>query len=53
MSPQSADLLSWTHYRALIRVHDGEARAWHEKEVLEQTFVRKRLTQRRDGDAKK
>lgn len=38
LSPQSANLLSWTHYRALIRVHDDEARAWYEKEALKQMW---------------
>ncbi len=38
MSPQSSKLLSWTHYRVLIRVHDDNARAWYEKEALEQMW---------------
>lgn len=38
LSPQSEGLLSWTHYRALIRVHDDEARAWYTKEAYEQMW---------------
>lgn len=38
LSPQSAGLLSWTHYRVLIRVHDNEARAWYAKETYEQMW---------------
>lgn len=38
VSPQSVGLLSWTHYRVLIRVHDDEARAWYAKEAYEQMW---------------
>ena len=38
MSPQSTGLLSWTHYRVLIRVHDDTARAWYAKEAYEQMW---------------
>ncbi|MCM1184750.1 MAG: PDDEXK nuclease domain-containing protein [Roseburia sp.] len=38
LSPQSENLLSWTHYRALIRVHDDKARGWYAKEALEQMW---------------
>lgn len=38
MSPQSVGLLSWTHYRVLIRVHDDTARAWYAKEAYEQMW---------------
>ena len=31
-------LLSWTHYRILLQVNDRNARAWYEKEALEQTW---------------
>ena len=30
-SGKSAPLLSWTHYRALLQVHDTEAREWYAK----------------------
>ena len=30
-------LLSWTHYRILLQVHDIKARAWYEKEAYGQT----------------
>ncbi len=35
---QSGNLLSWSHYRVLLQVEDKEARAWYEKEALEQTW---------------
>lgn len=35
---QSGKLLSWSHYRALLQVEDENARAWYEKEALEQTW---------------
>lgn len=35
---QSGKLLSWSHYRALLQVEDEKARAWYEKEALEQTW---------------
>lgn len=38
LSPQSENLLSWTHYRVLIRVHDDKARAWYAKEALAQMW---------------
>ena len=37
-SGKSAPLLSWTHYRALLQVHDTEAREWYAKEAMEQTW---------------
>ena len=37
-SGKSAPLLSWTHYRALLQVHDTEAREWYAKEAAEQTW---------------
>ncbi|MBQ7898052.1 MAG: DUF1016 family protein [Clostridia bacterium] len=37
-SGKSAPLLSWTHYRALLQVHDAEAREWYAKEAAEQTW---------------
>lgn len=38
VSGKSAPLLSWTHYRALLQVHDTEAREWYAKEAAEQTW---------------
>jgi len=38
MSQQSGAVLSWTHYRALLRVNDEVARKWYEKEAVEQTW---------------
>lgn len=35
---QSRGLLSWSHYRTLLQVNDEKARAWYEKEALEQTW---------------
>ena len=35
---QSENLLSWSHYRALLQIEDENARAWYEKEALEQTW---------------
>ena len=35
---QSGKLLSWSHYRALLQVEDEKARAWYEKEALEQMW---------------
>ena len=37
-SGKSAPVLSWTHYRALLQVHDAEARDWDAKEAAEQTW---------------
>lgn len=31
-------LLSWTHYRSLLQVHDSEARKWYENEALDQVW---------------
>lgn len=36
LSRQSAPLLSWTHYRTLLRVHDDKAREWYTREAVEQ-----------------
>ena len=38
VSGKSAPLLSWTHYRALLQVHDNNAREWYAKEAAEQTW---------------
>ena len=37
-SGRSDKLLSWTHYRVLLQVKDPKARAWYEKEAIEQTW---------------
>ncbi len=37
-------LLSWTHYRELIRVHDSEARAWYEREAANQNWSARTLS---------
>jgi len=42
-SPKSSNLLSWTHYRELIRVEDPEARAWYEAEAYKETWSVKTL----------
>lgn len=36
-------ILSWTHYRALIQVHDSAAREWYEKEALNEAWSVKTL----------
>lgn len=38
VSGKSSTLLSWSHYTILLQVKDKEARAWYEKEALEQTW---------------
>ena len=38
MCRQSGNLLSWSHYRALLQVEDKAARDWYEKEAAEQTW---------------
>lgn len=35
---KSQSLLSWSHYRALIQVHDADARAWYTKEAADQAW---------------
>ena len=40
---QSGGLLSWTHYRVLLGVHDREARAWYEREALRGAWAVKTL----------
>ncbi len=42
-SGQSLRLLSWTHYRSLIRVTNSKARVWYEKEALEQGWSARTL----------
>lgn len=37
-SGKSPGLLSWSHYTILLQVKDSNARAWYEKEALEQTW---------------
>lgn len=38
MSGKSQRLLSWSHYAVLLQVNDEKARAWYEKEAIEQTW---------------
>ena len=38
LSRQSAPLLSWTHYRVLIRVEDPKAREWYAQEAISQNW---------------
>ena len=38
VSGKSAPLLSWTHYRILLNVHDSAARAWYIQEALQQAW---------------
>lgn len=38
VNPKSLSMLSWTHYRVLLRVEDKKARDWYEKEAAEQTW---------------
>ena len=37
-SGKSQKLLSWSHYAVLLQVDDEKARAWYEKEAMEQTW---------------
>ena len=43
VSGKSGLLLSWTHYRILLQVHDLKARVWYEKEAYNQTWSTKTL----------
>lgn len=38
VSGKLSSLLSWSHYIVLLQVKDDKARAWYEKEALEQTW---------------
>lgn len=40
---KSLSLLSWSHYRTLVQVHDPVAREWYAKEAAEQTWSVKTL----------
>ena len=40
---KSLPLLSWSHYRTLVQVHDVTAREWYTKEATEQTWSVKTL----------
>ena len=40
---KSKRLLSWSHYRFLIQVHDDEARAWYENEALNEVWSARTL----------
>ncbi|MBQ9413133.1 MAG: DUF1016 family protein [Oscillospiraceae bacterium] len=35
----SAEILSWSHYRILLRVENTEARKWYEREAYRQTWA--------------
>lgn len=35
---KSNKMLSWSHYRTLLQVHEATARKWYEKEAYEQTW---------------
>ena len=37
-SGKSVGLLSWSHYAVLLQVKDEKARAWYEREAIEQTW---------------
>lgn len=43
VSGESRGLLSWTHYRHLLRVEDKAARDWYEHEAYEQTWSARTL----------
>jgi len=43
-SGQSRVLLTWTHYRELLRVQNDEARAWYEREAASQGWSVKQLS---------
>lgn len=49
VSGKSAPLLSWTHYRTLLQVKDEKARAWYEKEAIEQTWTVRTLQRNIDS----
>jgi len=36
-------ILSWTHYRKLIRIEDPKARAWYQQEAIEQSWSARAL----------
>lgn len=38
LSRQSLGLLTWTHYRILLQVHDDEARNWYLEEAIRETW---------------
>ena len=42
-STQSGLMLSWTHYRTLLQVHDPKARAWYAREAVDQAWATKTL----------
>lgn len=47
---KSFDLLSWSHYKLLIRVNSDEARAWYAKEASEQTWSVRQLQRNIQSD---
>lgn len=48
-SGKSLPLLSWTHYRTLLQVKDGKARAWYAKEAAEQAWAVRTLQRNIDS----
>ena len=36
---QSSNVLSWSHYRILLRIENPEARKWYEKEAVDQMWA--------------
>ena len=38
LSGKSERLLSWTHYRILLRVEDVDARKWYEQEAYNESW---------------
>lgn len=36
---QSSNVLSWSHYRILLRVENADARKWYEKEAVDQMWA--------------
>ncbi len=44
-SPKNYPKLSWSHYRALLRVHDGQARTWYADLASEKKLTVARLAE--------
>lgn len=49
LSRQSAPLLSWAHYRTLLRVYDDKAREWYTREAAEQGWSVRTLDRQTHG----
>lgn len=43
VSGKCSKILTWTHYRVLLQVHDDEARNWYESEAIRETWSVKTL----------